>query len=165
MKRSDFFEVLTRFKGQPIPATLNRHVYLWLGELDELLSKSPTGFINMLDLHVLCESLTKTPLGDKAAGRELMDTVDEWISKNFSVNQQQKALLVTGLDLFFRYRLPLRSFFRLANENVMIILVLSALDVNFRPTKSLPSYVQFGPHAILKYVASEIPEEAIVKEE
>jgi hypothetical protein len=165
MKRNDFCEFLTRFAVQPIPATFNRHVYLWMGEADDLLSKSPVGFIKKLDLHVLSASLTKTPIGDKSAGRELSDTVDEWISKNFSVNQQQKALLVTGLDLFFRYRLPLSTFFRLANENVMIILVLSALDVNFRPTKSLPGYVQFAPHAILKYVASEIPEEAIVKEE
>ena len=165
MKRSDFFEFLTRFAVQPIPATLNRHVYIWEGEVDDLLSKSPTGFIKKLDLHVLCESLTKTPLGEKAAGRELSDAIDEWILEHFPANQQQRALLVTGLDLLYRYRLPLSAFIRLANENVMIILVLSALDVNFRPTKSLPSYIQFAPYAILKYVASEIHEEAIVKEE
>lgn len=165
MKRREFFEFLTRFSAQPIPATLNRHVYLWVGEADDLLTKSPASFTKKLDLHVLCESLTKTPLGDKAAGRELSDAVDEWILRNFPATQKQQALLVTGLDLFFRYRLPLSTFFRLANENVMVILVLSDLDVNFRPPKSLPSFIQFSPSAILKYIESEIPEEARVKEE
>jgi len=165
MKRSDFFELLTRFASQPIPATLNRHVYLWVGEADDLLIESPAGFIKKLDLHTLCQSLTKTPMGDKAAGRALSDAVDEWIFGNISTGQRQQALVVTGLDLLYRYNLPLRIFFRLANENVMIVLVLSALDVKFHPTKSLPSYIQFSPYAILKYAASEIPEEAIVKEE
>jgi hypothetical protein len=73
--------------------------------------------------------------------------------------------MVTGLDLLYRYCLSLSTFFRLANENTMIILGLSALDTNFHPSKLLPSYIQFSPGAILKYAASEIPEEAIVKEE
>ncbi len=165
MKRSDFFEFLARFAEQPMPATLNRHMYLWVGEVDDLLSKSPAGLIKKLDLHVLCESLTKTPLGDKAAGRELSDAIDAWISKEFPPSRNQRALLVAGLDLLYRYRLPLSAFIRLANENTMIILGLSALDANFRPTKPLPSYIQFSPYAILKYAASEISEEAIVKEE
>jgi len=67
MKRKDFFELLTRFAEQPIPATLTRHVYLWVGEVDDLLSMSPAGLIKKLDLNALCESLTKNPLGDKAA--------------------------------------------------------------------------------------------------
>jgi hypothetical protein len=165
MKRSDFFEFLTRFAKQPILTTLNRHMYLWVGEVDDLLSESPAGFIKNLDLHVLCKGLTKTPLGDKAAGRELSDAIDEWLLREFPASQRQRALMVTGLDLLYRYRLPLSTFFRLANENTMIILGLSTLDANFRPSKSLPSYIQFSPDAILKYTVSEIPEEAIVKEE
>lgn len=165
MKPSDFFEFLTRFAEQPTPATLNRHVYIWVGEVDDLLSKSPAALIKKLDLHLLCQILTKTPLGDKAAGRELSDVIDGWILREFPSSQGQRALLVTGLGLLYRYRLSLRRFIRLANENTMIILGLSALDANFRPTKPLPSYIQFSPHAILKYAASEIPEESIVKEE
>jgi hypothetical protein len=165
MKRSDFFDFLARFAEQPIPATLNRHMYLWVGEVDDLLSKSPAGFVKYLDLHVLCKSLTKTPLGDKAAGRELSDVIDKWILREFPVSQLQRALLVTGLDLLCRYRLPLSTFIRLANENCMIILCLSALDANFRPAKPLPSFIQLSPYAILKYAAAEIPEDAIVKEE
>ncbi len=169
MKISDFFEFLTRFAEQPIPATLNRHVYLWVGEVDDLLSRSPAGLFKKLDLHMLCKSLIKIPYGNKAAGRELSNAIDEWILREypggFPTNQRQRALLVTGLDLLYRYRLPLSAFIRLANENTMIILGLSALDANFRLSKSLPSYIQFSPQAILKYAASEIPEEAIVKEE
>jgi hypothetical protein len=165
MKRSDFIEFLTRFANQPIPATLNRHVYLWVGEIDELILSCPPGFIQKLDLHVLCKNLTKTPIGDKAAGRELSDAIDEWILNNFSTGSQQQALLVSGLDLLYRYRLPLSAIIRLANEKNMVILSLSALDVNFHPAKPLPSYLQLSPNAILNFVTSEIPEEAIVKEE
>jgi len=165
MRRSEFFEFLNRFAEQPIPATLNRHMYLWVGEIDDLLSQSPTGFIKRLDLHMLCGSLTKTPLGDKAAGRVMSDAISEWILREFSASQRQRALLITGLDLLYRYHLPLSTFIRLANENCMIILSLSALDANFHPAKPLPSYVQLSPSAILKYAATEISEEAIVKEE
>lgn len=165
MKRSDFFEFLTRFAEQPIPATINRHIYLWVGEIDDLLSKSPVGFIKKLDLHVLCGGVTKTPLGDKAAGRILSDAIDEWMSRNFPAGQQQQALLITGLDLLYRYRLPLSGFIQLANENNMVIFGLSSMDANFHPTKPIPGYIQFAPYAILKYAASEISEEAIVKEE
>ena len=165
MNRNEFFEFLARFAVRPIPATLNRHVYLWVGEVDDLLSKSPTGLIKKLDLHVLCGSLNKNPSGDKAAGRELSDAIDEWIFREFPANQRQRALLVTGLDLLYRYRLPLSNFIRLANENAAIILGLSALDANFYPHKSLPNYIKFSPYAILKYVSLEISEEAIVNEE
>jgi hypothetical protein len=165
MKRSEFFEFLTRFSEQPIPATIYRHMYIWVGEVEDLLSKSPAGFIKKIDLHVLCGNLTKTPLGDKAAGRELSDGIDQWLLKEFPASQRQRALLVTGIDLLYRYHMPLSTFMHLANENCMVILCLSALDANFRPANPLPSFIQFSPYAILKYAASEIPEEAIVKEE
>lgn len=165
MKRSDFFDLIARFAQHPIPATINRHVYLWMGDVDSLLSNCPAGFIKKLDLHALCSSLTRTPLGDKAAGRELSDAIDEWILKEFPVSQRQRALLITGLDLLYRYRLPLSIFVRLANESTMIVLGLSALDINARPARSLPAYIQFSPHSILRHVAAEIPEEALVKEE
>lgn len=165
MKRSDFLELLTRFSKQSIPATFNRHVYLWVGEIDELISSSPAGFLQKLDLHFLCQDITKTPLGDKAAGRQLSDAIDGWILENFLNCSQQQALLVTGLDLLYRYRLPLSVFIRLSNENRMIIFGLSALDVTFHPIKPLPSYVEFSPYAILNYAVSEISEEAIIKQE
>ena len=68
MKRSDFLEFLNRFAKQPIPATINRHIYLWVGDIEYLLSKSPPGFIYKFDLHVLCGNLTKTLLAIKLLG-------------------------------------------------------------------------------------------------
>ena len=165
MKRSEFLDLVTRFSERPIPATINRHIYLWLGEMDDLLVKSPGGFFKKLDLHVLCQNISKTPYGDKAAGRELTNTVDVWLSNNFAPAHNQRALLVNGLDLIYRYRLPISTFMRLANENCMIVLLLSALDVNFRIGKPLPDYIQFAPDAILKYVGTEISQEAIIGEE
>ena len=85
---------------------------------------------------------TKTLLAIKLPGRVLSDAIDEWVLSNFRMGRQQQALLVTGLDLLYRYRLPLSAFIRLANEKNMIILSLSALDANFRPTKPLPTYIQ-----------------------
>jgi hypothetical protein len=165
MNRNEFLELLTRFAVQPIPSTLNRHVYLWVGETDELISASPPGLIKKLDLHVLCKEITRTPLGDKAAGRELSDAIDEWIISTLAEDLHQQALLVTGIDILYRYHMPLSAFFRRANEKNMVIFSLSPLDIGFRPVKSLPSIIQFYPDAILKYASSEIPEEAIVKED
>jgi len=165
MKQDEFFEFLNRFAVQPTPAILNRHVYLWIGEVDDLLARSPVGLVTKLDLHTLCQALHKTPLGDIAAGRELSDAIDEWISNNFPTERQQNVLLVVGLGLLYRYHLPLRTYIRLANENIMIIFALSVLDLNFRPIQALPNYVHLSPYAILKYIALEIPEEAIVKKE
>lgn len=165
MNASEFFEFLSRFADHPIPATYNRHLYLWVGEVEALLSQSPAGLIRTLDLHTLCENLTKTPDGEKAAGRELSDVIDEWLLKNFPTSSHQRALLVTGLDLLYRYHLSLSTFIRLSNENTLIILGLSALDANFHPARPLPSYIEFSPYAILRYAASEIREEAIVKQE
>lgn len=165
MKHSEFLEFLARFAIRPIPATFNRHIYLWLGEVDELISECPTGFMQRLDLCALCKDMTHTPLGDKAAGRELSEAIENWLHTNFPTGSQQQALLVEGLVLLYRYHIPISVFIQLANERNMVILVLSTLDVNFRPAKPLPSYVQFSPYSILKYVTLEIPEEAIVKED
>lgn len=165
MKRSEFLEFLARFASRPIPATFNRHIYLWLGDVDELISECPTGFVQRLDLYALCKDITKNPLSDKAAGRELSEAIENWLLNNFPAGSQQQALLVEGLVLLYRYHIPLSLFIQLANERNMVILVLSTLDVNFRPAKPLPSYILFSPYSILKYAASEIPDEAIVRED
>ncbi len=94
----------------------------------------------------------------------MSSTIENWISKEFTSSQQQRALLVTGLDLLYRYHLPMSIFMQLASENCMIVLAISPLDVNFRPAKIWPAVIQFSPYEILKYIATEIPEEAIVKE-
>lgn len=165
MKRGEFLELIARFVEKPIPATFARHIYLWIGGVEDLLVESPTGFIKTLDLHFLCKGLTKTPFGDKAAGRELSDAIDGWLLREFPQSQSQRALLITGLDLVYRYRLSMSAFVRLANENTLIILSMPSIDAHFHPIKPLPGYIQFSPDAILEYAASEIPEEAIVKEE
>lgn len=165
MKPSDFLELVHRFSEKPIPATIYRHTYIWIGEEDDLLSKSPPGFIKTLNLHTLCNGLSKTPFGEKAAGRQLSEAVEDWLSKEFPPSHNQRCLMVTGLDLFYRYSLPMGIFIRLANENCMVVFYLSPLDVDFSPIKPLPSFISFSPRAICKYVTTEIPEEAIVKEE
>jgi hypothetical protein len=164
MNNQDFIDLLGQFSKRPIPATINRHMYLWVGNVDHLLSQSPPGLIKALDLHMLCQGLNKTPYGEKAAGRELSDAMEGWISQEFSSSPNQKALLVTGLDLLYRYRLPFGSLIRLANENCMIILGLPALDINFHPARPLPGYIQLAPDALLRYITTEIAEDAIILE-
>jgi hypothetical protein len=165
MKRNEFLEFLAGFASRPIPATLNRHIYLWLGETEELIATCPTGFIQSLSLLALCKDITKTPLGEKAAGRVLSGAIEDWLLKNFPNGSKQQALLVEGLILLYRYHIPMSVFFQLTNERNMVILTLSELDVNFKPAKPLPSYVLFSPDLILKYARSEISEEAVVKED
>jgi hypothetical protein len=164
MIQSDLLDLIARFAGQPIPALTNRHIYLWIGETDDLISRCPTSFFTEIDLHRLCQDLKKVPSGEEAARRELSSTIENWIAKEFPPSRQQRALLVTGLDLLYRYRIPMSIFMQLASENCMIVLAISPLDVNFRPAKIFPAAMHFSPYEILKYVATEIPEEAIVKE-
>jgi len=165
MKRNEFLQLIARFSKQPVPATIQRHIYLWLGEADDLFVNSPAGLFKKLDLHQVCQRLEKTPYGDKAAGRELSNAIEDWLSKEFPRDTRQHALLVAGIDLLYRYHLPMSVFMRLASEKCMIVLVLSPLDVNFHPSAPLPAYTQFSPDAILKYVKTELPEEAVVGEE
>jgi hypothetical protein len=165
MKQSELLELITRFADHPIPALTNRHIYLWIGEMNDLISKCPVRFFSILDLHRLCQDLSKVPYGEEAARRQLESTIETWIAKEFPSGRQQRGLLVTGLDLLYRYRLPMSMFFQIASENCMIVLVISALDVDFRPTKVLPAFIHFSSNEIFKYIATEIPEEAIVKEE
>jgi hypothetical protein len=165
MKRNEFFDLVFRFTEHPIPAIYNRHVYLWIGGIGDLFTNIPGGFIKKLDLHLLCKDLSKTPLGDKAAGRVLIDAIDDWLLQNYPSDQQQRGLVVSGLDLLYRYHLALNSFVRLATENSMIIFILPAMDIFSHTPKSLPNYIQFSPNSIKEYIALEIPLEAIVKEE
>jgi hypothetical protein len=164
MIQNELIDLISRFSDHPIPALINRHIYLWIGEPNGLISRSPGNFFTILDLHRLCQDLNKTPSGEEAARRELSTTIENWIAKEFSSSWQQRGLLVTGLDLLYRYRLPMSIFFRLSSESCMIVLAISAIDVYFHPTKVLPSCIQFSPYEILKHIATEIPEEAIVKE-
>jgi hypothetical protein len=165
MNQVELLDLITRFSKRPLPAVIKRHIYLWLGESDDLVSKIPTGISKKISIHNLCQTLTNFPNGDKAANRELTKVLENWIASEFPPSQQQKILVVTGLDLFYRYRIPMSLFMRLANESCMVVIVLSALDVNFIPQKPLPKYLQLNPNAIFQYISSEIPEEAIVKEE
>ena len=164
MIQNELLDLITRFSDHPIPALTNRHIYLWIGEINGLISRCPMGFFKILDLHRLCQDLNKEPYGEEAATRELSSSMETWIAKEFPPSRQQRALLVSGLDLLYRYRLPMSMFMHLANENCMIVLAISPLDINFRPTKILPAFIQFSPDEILKYITTEIPEEAIVKE-
>jgi len=165
MIQSELLDLIARFADHPIPALTNRHIYLWIGETNDLISQCPTGFFKILDLHSLCQDLNKVPYGKGAAGRELSSAIENWIAEEFLPSREQRGLLVTGLDLLYRYCLPMSMFMRLASESCMIVLAISELDVNFRPTKVLPAFIQLSPYEILNYVTTEIPEEAIVKEE
>ena len=164
MIQNELLDLISRFADHPIPALINRHIYLWVGEVNGLISQSPAKFFTILDIHSLCQALNKTPFGEEAARRELSSTIENWIDKEFPSSRNQRALLVTGLDLLYRYRLPMSIFMQLASENCMIVLAISSFDVNFRPAKIFPAAIHFLPYEILRYVAMEIPEEAIVKE-
>ncbi len=165
MKQKEFLDLIIRFADHSIPALTNRHIYLWIGEMNDLISQCPKGFFKILDLHSLCLELEKVPYGDEAARRELSNIIENWITNQFLPSRKQRGLLINGLDLLYRYRIPMSLFTRLATESCMIVLSISAMDVSFNPSKPLPEYIKLSPSDILRYLTTEIPDESIVKEE
>ncbi len=164
MTSTEFFEFLSRFAKRPIPSTEGRHVYIWQGAQQDLMSKAPQGLVTLLDLHALGHALDRTPSTVEAARRLLAETLDAWLARQFPQDDQQRVLIVTGCDLLMRYQVPSGLFVRLASESKAVVLAIPANDSRFKPSKPLPAYVLLRPDATLSYFKTQIGENAIIGE-
>ena len=165
MKKIEFSQFLIKFLGQPQPAIIQRHVYLWQSSLESLLEVSPKGLYHVLDLHSLCKSIDKTPSSVTAARRILSEAIQLWIDQNYKTAHSQKALAIIGIDMLVRYQVPLGIFFQLANETSLVTFVVPASLHTFHPIKPLPNYIKFEPNQLFSYIKAQIPEDAVIGEE
>lgn len=156
MIKADFFNLIARFAQRPMPALGGRHVYLWHGQLRTLTAALP-GELKMftLDLHQLAAKLPRTPRARDEARQLLTRAIQQQLKSQLETSSQQ-VFVVTGCDLLSRYQVSLRSFFQLASESRMIILVVSALETQFQPSGLLPSYVELDPGAPFEYLQTTL---------
>lgn len=164
MTRDGFVQLLARFAKRPIPSTEGRHVYVWLGSLDDLTASAPRGLVQVLDLHDLCRTLERTPNTTEAARTVLKNAISGWLEREFPKDERQRVLAVTGCDLLMRYQVPLSQFVQLASESKLIALIVSPDDRAYKPLKPLPAYVHLQTDATLSYLKSHLAENAVIGE-
>jgi hypothetical protein len=159
---SHFVELITTFCKGPTVSTEGRHVYLWHGELGKLKSVIPARSQSILDLHHLAKSLERTPRATEEAGKLLRKALKEKLSDALTEDQQQ-VVIVLGCDLLSRYSIPLKMFFEVASETVMVIFVVSNLESAFRPNEVLPDYINLNSIATLAYIKDVLGETATIE--
>ncbi|TEU16811.1 MAG: hypothetical protein E3J21_09745 [Anaerolineales bacterium] len=161
MTHDEFLDLLSRFAERPLPALMGRHLYLWHGSAEHLAAVVPGNVARALDLHALVATLPHAPRSTDAARRLLRDTLRSQLADLPTLDCQQ-VLVVTGNDLLSRYRVPLGSFFEIASEQVMVVLVVSPAETHFRPAEPIPDYVSLDPDAPFDYLRTAVGAEAVI---
>lgn len=151
MTKDEFFKLISRFAQTPLPAVNGRHVYLWHGSLEGLKRNIPTETLGSVDLHHLAAMLPRAPRARDEARRLLDQAIQTTLTEQLKFDHQQ-IFVVTGCDLLPRYEVPLNSFFEIASETHLVILVVSLIETNFQPSHPLPSYVTLDPTIPFNYL-------------
>ena len=161
MKKEELFSLIDNFSDRPVPATSGRHVYLWHGSIETLMSEIPRKICQKINLHKLVARFKSTPRAQDQASRLIWKSIQDTLAE--SSHSGQHIFVITGCDLLSRYRVPLKVFFERASEERMFLFALSSEDTNFQPTGFLPNYVLFNPTAAHKYLKEVIGEAATIE--
>jgi len=151
MTKRELFDLISRFAQRPLPAVNGRHVYLWHGSLDVLKRAIPAETFVSIDLRHLAVALPRAPRARDEARRLLNQTIQTTLNEKLEFDHQQ-IFVVTGCDLLSRYEVSLNSFFQLASEKHMIILVVPLAETQFQPSRPLPNYVVLDSTAPFNYL-------------
>lgn len=156
MTKRELFDLISRFAQRPLPAVSGRHVYLWHGSPDILKRAIPAETFVSLDLHHLAVTLPRVPRARDEARRLLSQTIQTTLNEKLALDQQQQIFVVTGCDLLSRYEVSLNSFFQLASEKQMFILVVPLAETQFQPSHPLPNYVLLDPTTPFNYLQAGV---------
>jgi hypothetical protein len=162
MSYNDFVDLIAAFCKRPTVSTEGRHVYLWHGDLNKLKTIIPVRCHSVLDLYQLAKSLERTPRANDEARRLLNKVLKEKLSDAL-VENRQHVLIVIGCDLLSRYSIPLKMFFEVSSETVMVIFVVSNLESKFKPNEVLPDYISLNPTSTLAYIKDVLGENATIE--
>jgi len=161
MKRDQFVAVLEAFFRGPQPY---RHLYVWHGEADNLMSLLPPGRMQPLDVFELTAGSSHYPFADEEANELLRDALrarlQDWYAGGAD---SHPVLVVTGCELLARYRVGLQPFYEVLTDRSMIILVCSAADASYDPAGRLPDYVHCEPGATPAYLGRLVEDDHVVE--
>lgn len=164
MNRMEFAAVLTQVAERPIPPIVDRHVYLWHGDLADLRGLVPIGLTSDLDLYALTATLSKTPYAIDEARRLLQTGIATWLREHAPSPGIHQVIVVTGNSLLQRYRVPLDAFFQASSETRLIVFVVSRRETDFRPVRPMPAYVELEPSTTFKYLRTKLNDHALIGE-
>jgi len=164
MNRMEFAALLAQLAERPVPPLVDRHVYLWHGELEDLRGLAPIGLASELDLYTLAATLSKTPFALDEARRLLQANIATWLRDHTPAHGTPQVVMVIGNSLLQRYRVPLDAFFQASSETRLIVFVVSRRETDFGPVRPMPEYVELQPNATFEYLRTKLSDHALIGE-
>jgi hypothetical protein len=161
MRSDQFKATLEAFLQSPQPY---RHLYVWHGEVDDLMSLLPSGHVESLDTFRLAAELSHHPFAQDEANELLRDALRARLRDWYAGGSDARpVLVVTGTELLGRYRVGLQPFYEVLTDHSMVILVCSAEDATYDPAGRLPGYVRCEPGATLAYLSRLFEEDHVIE--
>lgn len=164
MNRTEFAALLAQLTERPVPPLVDRHVYLWHGDLADLRDLAPIGLASELDLYALATTLSKTPFALDEARRLLQTSIATWLREHAPAPGTPQVVMVTGNSLLQRYRVSLDAFFQASSETRLIVFVVSRRETDFKPVRSMPAYVEIEPSATFEYLRTKLSDHTLIGE-
>ena len=164
MNRMEFAALLAQVTERPVPPLVDRHVYLWHGDLADLRGLTPIGLSTELDLYALAATLSKTPFAPDEARRLLQASIATWLREHAPALGSHQVVVVTGNSLLQRYRVSLDAFFQSSSETRLIVFVVSRRETDFRPVHPMPAYAEFEPSATFEFLRMKLSDHALIGE-
>ena len=164
MNRIEFAALLAQLAERPVPPLVDRHVYLWHGDLADLRGLAPAGLASELDLYALAATLSKTPFALDEARLQLRTSIATWLREHAPAPGAHQVVIVTGNSLLQRYRVPLDAFFQASSETRLIVFVVSRRETDFIPVRPMPAYVEVEPNSTLEYLRTKLSDHALIGE-
>lgn len=161
MRADQLAAVLEDFFVSPQPY---RHLYVWHGEVDDLMSLLPPNCVQPLDIFQLARELDCHPFAQNEANEVLRDELRARLQAWFRGGADARpVVVVTGCELLARYRVGLQPFYEVLTERSMVILVCSAADASYDPAGQLPGYVHCEPGRTLAYLSRLVEDNHVVE--
>lgn len=161
MRGGQFAAVLKGFFVSPQPY---RHLYVWHGEVNDLMDLLPRNRVQSLDIFKLAGELDRHPFAQNEANELLRDALrarlQEWLS---TAADAHPVVVVNGCELLARYRVDLQPFYEVLTDRLMVILVCSAADASYDPAGQLPGYVHCEPGRTLAYLSRLVEDNHVVE--
>lgn len=164
MNRTEFVALLAQLTERPVPPLVDRHVYLWHGDLADLRVLAPIDLASELDLYALATTLSKTPFALDEARRLLQTSIATWLREHAPAHGTPQVVMVTGNSLLQRYRVSLDAFFQASSETRVIVFVVSRRETDFKPVRPMPAYVEVEPGATFEYLRTKLSDHALIGE-